>query len=96
MIPDSLMRVFSAMLTWQIVQKFSKKQASLNLQPNAFYFFKNNMALIKNVQSRRNFDLVLCLPFKSYMGTFNPIKCYIPAFANTFLSPFSIYRFTFM
>ena len=24
------------------------------------------------------------------------LKCYIPAFANTFLSPFSIYRFTFM
>ena len=65
MMPNSLMRVFSAMLTWQIVQFFFQKQASLNLQPNAFYFFKNNVDLIKNVQTRRNFDLVLCLPFKS-------------------------------
>ena len=46
MMPDSLMHVFSAKLTWQIVQFFFQKQASLNLQPNDFYFFKKNMDLI--------------------------------------------------
>ena len=46
MMPNSFMPVFSAMLTWQIVQFFFQKQASLNLQPNAFYFFKKNMDLI--------------------------------------------------